>query len=126
MKALPLAALALLLCTAAQAQVSPQTLQFLQTAGIDPNSPEAAAAIAEGVIYTTYEGDAAEFSLEMLAAQKRKNGVLAFIHTRAFIAKLKENFAGTSIPKDNYDPLYLTEDERALVGRKFAERFKKK
>lgn len=126
MKTLSLAALAILLCTTARAALTPPAEAFLVSIGLNPQSEEVLAAEAEGVIATMENGDYAEFSLEERALAKRKNGVLAFIHTRKFIGQLKENFAGTSIPTVNYDPLYLTVEERALVGRKFAERFKKK
>lgn len=126
MKTFPLAALALLLCAPVRAALSPQAEAYLKSIGLDPKSKEVMLADADGVIVTTYEEDSAEYSLDQLALGKKKNGSRAFVGTRVFVARLKEDFARTNIPTANYDPLYLTVDERALVGRKFAERFKKK
>lgn len=104
-----------------------ETDAFLKSIGIDPASEDAAAAAAEGPVRTTYDEDPVEFSLARFAADKRKNGMATFISTRGFIRRLKKDYEGTSIPKTRYDPLYLTGEERALVGRKFAEGlFKKK
>lgn len=126
MKGFPLVALALLLCAPAHAALSEPASAFLKSIGLDPLSKDVALAEADGLIQTTYEDDAAEYSLDQLAVGKKKNGVLAFIGARTFISRLKADYARTSIPTSNYDPLYLTQEERALVGRKFAERFKKK
>lgn len=126
MKGFPLVALALLLCAPAHAELSGHAKTFLTSIGIDLASKDVLLAEADGVIQTTYEDDSAEYSLDQLAVGGKKNGVLAFIGARTFIARLKADFARTSIPTSNYDPLYLTVDERTLVGRKFAERFKKK
>ncbi len=126
MKAFLLAAFALLLCAPARAALSSQAEAYMKSIGLNPQSKEVMLADADGVIETTYENDPAEYSLDQLALGKKKNGLMAFIGTRVFIARLKKDFATTNIPTVNYDPLYLTVDERALVGRKFAERFKKK
>ena len=126
MKFLPFAALAFLLCAPARATLSPQAEAYMKSIGLDPRSKDVMLADADGVIVTTYEGDPAEYSLDQLALGRKKNGVRAFVGTRVFIARIKEDYARTNIPTANYDPLYLTNDERALVGRKFAERFRKK
>ncbi|PIR19031.1 MAG: hypothetical protein COV48_04270 [Elusimicrobia bacterium CG11_big_fil_rev_8_21_14_0_20_64_6] len=125
MKAFPLAVLAMSLCVPAQAALSPKAEAFLTSIGLIPTSPEVSLAINDGVISTTFNGDSEQYSLEQLATEGKRNGTKAFVGTRNFIAKLTANFAGTSIPATNYDPLYLTVQERALAGRKFAERFKK-
>lgn len=118
--------LTILIAAAATASaMTPATAKYLRSIGLDPKSAEAIAADAEGTITIDYEGDDYQYSLAQLAAGKKKNAVATFINTRAFIHRLKEDYAGTSIPKTNYDPLYLTREERTLVGRKFAERFRK-
>lgn len=126
MKSMMIAAFAVVVFSAAASAMTPATAKYLRSIGLDPKSKEAVAADAEGTITIDYEGDDYQYSLAQLAAGKKKNAVATFINTRAFIHRLKEDYAGTSIPTTNYDPLYLTREERTLVGRKFAERFKKK
>ncbi len=126
MKTLTLAVIVVAFFAAASSAMTPATAKYLRSIGLDPKSKEAVAADAEGTITIDYEGDDYQYSLAQLAAGKKKNAVATFINTRAFIHRLKEDYAGTSIPSTNYDPLYLTHEERTLVGRKFAERFKKK
>lgn len=119
-------ALALVFFAAAASAMTPATAKYLRSIGIDPKSKETIAADADGTLTVDYEGDDYQYSLAQLAAGKKKNAVGTFINTRAFIRRLQKDYAGTSIPTTNYDPLYLTHAERDLVGRKFAERFKKK
>lgn len=121
MKPLALAALAAVFLAASASAMTPETEQYLRSIGLNPASPEVVAVDEEGPLSTTYDGDVSVFSLDSLASQKKKNGVNSFIGTRTFIRRLKENFAGTSIPKSNYDPMYLTPEERGQVGRKFAQ-----
>lgn len=121
MKPLALAAFAVAFFAASASAMTPETAQYLRSIGVNPDSPDVAAVDAEGPVTTSYDGDASEFSLDSLASQKKKNGINSFIGTRVFIRKLKDNFAGTSIPKTNYDPMYLTPEERGQVGRKFAQ-----
>lgn len=103
------------------------TAKYLSSIGIDPGSMEVVAVHEEGPVSTIVNEDPEEYSLDRLAAEKRKNGLRVFVHMRTFIRALKKDFAGTSIPKKDYDPFYLTREERALVGRKFVEgMFKKK
>lgn len=101
--------------------MKPETAQFLRSIGIDPKSKEVARVDMEGTVMTVRGGDQEEFSLDSMAAQKKKNGIKAFIATRGFIRLLKKDYAGTSIPKTNYDPLFLTPEERSLVGKKYLE-----
>lgn len=121
MKPLALAALAAVFFAASASAMTPETEQYLRSIGVNPQSPDVVAVDAEGPLSTVYDGDASEFSLDILASQKKKNGINSFIGTRTFIRRLQENFSGTSIPKVNYDPLYLTPEERGQVGRKFAQ-----
>jgi hypothetical protein len=121
MKPLALAAFAVVFYAAAASAMTPETAAYLRTIGVNPEAADVVAVDSEGPISTSYDGDDQEYSLDTLAAAKRKNGVSSFITTRGFIRHLKENFDGTSIPKTNYDPLYLTGEERGLVGRKFAQ-----
>lgn len=121
MKPLFAAVFAVFNCAAAASAMTPETEQYLRSIGANPQSPDVVALDAEGPVTTSRNGDPEEFSLDILAAGKKKNGILAFITTRTFIRNLKKNFAGASIPKSQYDPLYLTGTERGLVGRKFVE-----
>ena len=60
-----------------------------------------------------------EFSLRGLIAKGTvPKGVACFVTTRDFIARLRADFGGTSIPNTNYDAIYLTLEERTLVARK--------
>lgn len=120
MKPLAFAVLAVGLFSASASAMTPETAAYLRSIGLDPESADVVAVDSEGPVMTSYDGDASEFSLDSLAAQKKKNGISSFIGTRTFIRRLKENFAGTPIPKVNYDPMYLTPEERGQVGRKFA------
>lgn len=119
MKPLVLAAFVVTFFAVTASAMTPETAAYLKSLGHNPESEEIVAIDAEGPISTSYDGDPEEYSLDILASQKKKNGIAAFIGTRSFIRKLKANFAGTSIPKTNYDPLYLNNDERGLVGKKF-------
>lgn len=119
MKPLVLAVFAVTFFAVTASAMTPETAAYLKSLGQNPESEEIITIDAEGPISTSYDGDPEEYSLDILASQKKKNGIAAFIGTRGFIRKLKANFAGTSIPKTNYDALYLTNEERGLVGRKF-------
>lgn len=99
--------------------LSPEAEAFLKGIGVDPASASARAADEEGTISTTFRGDSASFSLDSLAREKKKNGVLAFIATREFIRKLAGN-PNTPFPKAYYDGMYLTPSERGLVADKIA------
>ncbi|MEK7388306.1 MAG: hypothetical protein AAB036_01260 [Elusimicrobiota bacterium] len=119
---IPLLALSLLLGVLSSASaMSPKVEAFLQRVGIDPRSEEARIADSDGVIETTYRGDSVKHSLESLVAENKPNGVRCFVTTRAFIKNLRADFKGTEIPAEYYDALYLTKDERQLVGRKIAD-----
>lgn len=102
-------------------KMKPETAEFLRSIGVDPESEDVLATEAEGTVATEYDGDPVEYSLDSLAAEKKKNGIVTFIGTRTFIRRLKKDWDGTSIPKASYDPKFLTRTERGLVGRKFAE-----
>lgn len=119
---------ALLASTLAQEALalSKQATDFLLSISIDPTSENVKLADQDGTIKTEYQGDPEEYSLESLAIAKKTNGVKSFIITRTLIRRLKADFSRTALPKSgdplhNWDPIYLTVDERALVGRKFRE-----
>jgi hypothetical protein len=99
--------------------LSPKAESFLRQAGLDPQAPEVRRAEQDGVIHTDYNGDPEAHSLESLAATGKTNRVRTFVGTREFIRRLKKDSAGTPIPRSNYDPLYLTPEERELVLKKF-------
>jgi len=120
MKPLALSLLFLALALPAKA-LSPDAESYLRSIGFDPASEDVRLAEAAGEIQTTYMDEPATFSLESLAAgKKKKNQVTNFIVTRAFIARLQGDFTSTAIPEKNYEALYLTKAERQLVGRKVA------
>ncbi len=110
----------------AASAITPETEAFLTSIGItdksEPNLEQAEIADSDGLIKTTYSGDEVEYSLESLVKEKKKNGVRSFVTTRVFIRKLKADYKNTQVPKSNYyEALYLTPDERKIVGRKMAE-----
>jgi uncharacterized protein with FMN-binding domain len=103
------------------AAMSPATADFITSrCALDVNSEPVRVADQDGTISTTFQGDAAQFSLDILASQGKVNGLKAFVVSRHFIKQLKANFAGTSIPKA-YEAMYLTQEERRIVGRKILE-----
>lgn len=101
--------------------LSPETEAFLRKAGLDPASEAVRIAEEDGTIVTMYRDDEKRISLESLAKEGAKNGIKSFVATRAFIRKLKADFAGTPFLKTNYDGLYLTLEERRLATRKAIE-----
>lgn len=106
------------------AALSPTARSFLVAVGIDPDSPAVKIADADGKIHTTFQGDAEVLSLEKLALGKRANGARQFIFMRSLIREIKANYASYRVPPGgypDYNALYLTPEERLLVGRKVAE-----
>ena len=99
--------------------LSPSAAAFLTSIGLDPTDKDVKLADEDGEIVTEYDSDQVSFSLETLAITKKTHAARTFVGTRTFIRRLKKDFGGTSFPKVNYDPLYLTLEERALAGRKF-------
>ena len=108
--------------------LSPQAADFIQSIGMNPTDADVVAADKDGAIQTTYRGDPVSNSLEELAAAKKANAVKNFVFTRKLIRQLKANFSASNmaLPSPNYDALYLTESERALVGKKVVEELEKK
>lgn len=99
--------------------LSPAAKEFLKEAGLDPVSADVRAADADGTILAPdCMGKDNTDSLESLARQKKKNGVIRFVTTRAFISRLKKNFDSTQMPAENYDASFLTEEEPMLVRKK--------
>lgn len=120
MKSLFIAFSAAVLLAGPAFALSPEAEAFVRSAGLDPQSDSVRAADQEGTIETTFRGDSASFSLEALAIQKKKNGVLAFVTTREFIKKLAANIR-TPFPKAYYDGMYLYPAERLVVAQKIAD-----
>lgn len=118
MKSLLLAAAAFAILAVPARALAPETEAFLRKAGLDPASAAVKAAAEEGPVKTVYQGDDKEFSLDSLAKEGAKNGIKAFVAARDFIRRLKANFAGTPIPVNGYDGLYLTPEERKLALKK--------
>lgn len=121
MKSLVLAIVASATLAAPVRALSPVAEDFVRKAGLDPASDAVRAADKDGTISTTYRGDLKKYSLESLAKEGARNGVISFVTTRAFIRKLEADFAGTPIPKTGYDGLYLTVEQRRMVARKIVE-----
>jgi hypothetical protein len=101
--------------------LSPQAEAFVRKAGLDPASADVRQADADGMIVTIWQGDERKHSLESLANEGMKNGVKVFVSTRAFIRKLKADYAGTPFPTSGFDGIYLTVEERKLAERKMLE-----
>src|SRR2546429_310523 len=101
-----------------------QAADFVKSVGLDPNSADVVAADKDGTIKTTYRGDAATFSLESLASEKKANAVRSFVASRKVARELKANFKGYKLPAGgvpSYDGLYLTQSERLLMVDKIVE-----
>lgn len=107
---------------AVRGKLSPAAEAFLRANGLDPASPEAAWAIADGVIRTVNGGDPDEISLETLATRGKKNAIWSFVATRIHANRLKKNFASAGPMNAEVDPRYMTVEERDLAGRKHAEK----
>lgn len=107
--------------TAPAAPLTPETIAFLQSIGIDPSSEDVRVAHESGEIQTTYMDEPMAVSLESLARAKKKNPVIRFVATRAYIAKLKKDFDNVELLITNYEPTFLTKEERMLVGKKVAQ-----
>lgn len=96
--------------------LSPAAEKFIRGIGLDPQSPDVKLALADGTIETLRTADEPmSHSLESLAKEKNKSGVMKFIKARVLIRKLKTDFAGTPIPKDGVEMGYLTIAERHLA-----------
>lgn len=109
-----------LLAGPAQA-LSPEAARFIRSIGLDPGSEAVRLADADGTMEFQIQGDPERFSLEALAMSGRAGAVRRFIVTRAFVHRLKVDFAGTVIPKEDYQADFLTREEKQLVGRKVAD-----
>ena len=121
MKTLVLSLFALVFAMPAAA-LAPETAAYLKSIGLNPDSEDVRMAEQAGEIETTFMDEPVTYSVESLARDKKKNGLIRFVATRAFITKLKRNFDSTRIP-ELYESIYLTTDERSLVGRKVAMSF---
>lgn len=117
MKPLALSLFVLALALPAKA-LSPESADYLKTLGFDPASEDVRLADQSGDVESMNLGEPITFSLESLAAGKKKNQLANFIVTRAFVERLKKDFAGTTMPKKNYEVLYVSQEERKLVGDK--------
>lgn len=65
-------------------------------------------------------------SLESLAKEKKKSGVINFVKTRVVIHKLETDFDGTPFEKNggfDIDAMYLTVRERRLLMKKLFPQF---
>lgn len=100
-------------------EMKAETMDFLRSIGIDPKSTDVVSIYAEGPIVTDYNGDEETYSLDSMSAAKKRMGIPTFIATRLFIRRLKENFAGTSVPS-RIQAIYLTPRERELFASKLA------
>ncbi len=94
------------------ADLSETTRGYLQEIGIDPQASDITAAANENVILRS--GGVA--SLDELARQKKsKAEILRFIGTRRFLQAYRQDSATRLPPTEQFDPAYLTDEERALV-----------
>lgn len=98
--------------------LSPQATAFVKSIGLDPEEGDTFMVEQHGEIKGSYLGDPMTYSLESLARQKKKNGVIRFVTTRAFIRRLEKDFDATQMPAENYDASFLTAEELILVSKK--------
>lgn len=119
MKNLGIAIALVALLVAPVRALTPKERAYLRKIGIDPKSADVAAAEAAGTIEVMFHHDRQKFSLSSLITRRDSpNAVRRFIVTRAFIARLKKDFDGTAMPEKDYDPDFLTDEERDLVIKK--------
>jgi hypothetical protein len=113
-----LPALAALLISAASAfaGLSPKTVEYLQTIGIDPHASDIAAVASDTVLMRS----GAIASLDELAKHKKpKAEILRFVSTRRFVKAYLQD-QNTRLPAtDNYNAAYLTDEEKAFVQPAF-------
>lgn len=109
---------------APSAKMKPETEAFLRSIDIDPGSKDVVDTYAEGSVWTSFEGEPDEYSLDIFASKKRKAETIAFIKTRTLIRNLKKDYEGTALEK--YDSGFLTSEERKLMGRKIVDEIMKR
>jgi len=114
----------LILATSPCAALTQQAADFIKSAGLDPANADVVAADKDGVIKTTFRGDAAAFSLERLATEKKANAVRSFVVSRKVARELRTNFKRYKLQAGGipgYDGMYLTPAERLLMVDKIVE-----
>lgn len=121
MKPLVLAAVSLSLAAPAAA-LSPEAQAFIETLNPKPTAQAVAIAESHGEIKTTFMDEEVSYSVESLARERKKNGLVRFITTRLFIHGLRKDGRFTGFP-DLYEAIYLTTAERDFVGKKVAESY---
>ena len=111
-----LISMALLAAAPVLAELAPATSGYLKEIGLDPQSHEIESMANEAV--TMRSGGVA--SIDELAKQKKsKREILRFVSTRRFVKAYREN-PNTRLPAaDDYDAVYVTDEEKALVQPAF-------
>lgn len=97
---------------------TPEAKEYLKSIGLDTASEDVGLAHQAGEIQTTYMDEPVTYSLEALALAKKKTPLIRFVATRAFIANFKYGYIPVKIPGKNFEPDFLTPDERALIASK--------
>lgn len=94
------------------AELSSTTRGYLQEIGVDPGNSEIAAVANDHV--SLRDGSVASLD-EFARQQKSKADIMRFVGTRNFVQAYKQDPATRLPATDRFDPLYLTNEERALV-----------
>jgi hypothetical protein len=106
---------ALLMAFPAAAELSPKAVEFLKAIGLDPESAPVKA-VADDVVP---DRQGKPVNLDELAQRKNTFGIRRFIATRNFLRAYQVD-PNTRIPlADDYEPSFLTVEEKAIVRPAF-------
>ena len=98
------------------ADLTSSTSGYLKEIGIDPQSPEIESMADEKV---AMRGGGVASIDEFAKQKKSKQEILRFVSTRRFVKAYREN-PNTRLPAaDDYDPAYVTDEEKTLVQPAF-------
>ena len=96
-----------MLVPAAAVELQPKSVAFLKEIKINPSSPDVTAVVNDEV---------GKYSLDAIASKRSEDGVRAFIATRNFVRKYRQN-TRTPFPKtDLYVIYYLTDEEKQFIS----------
>jgi hypothetical protein len=104
-----------LMALPAAAELSPKAIEYLKEIGVDPESA-LVKAVADDVVP---DRQGKPVNLDELAQRKNAFGIRRFIATRNFLRAYQAD-PNTRIPvADDYEPSFLTTEERAIVRPAF-------
>ena len=99
----------------AAAELSPKAIEYLKEIGLDPKSEKVKAVIDD--VVSDRQGK--PVNLDGLAQHKNGFAIRRFIATRNFLRAYQAD-PNTRIPlADDYEPLFLTMEEKAIVRPAF-------